>query len=63
MVILPPKDLLRSFSDFVRPALTLIVNANKTIANLAVQRNLLLPRLISGELSVAAAEAQLEVVA
>ena len=59
-VNLPPEEIASKFDRVVRPmfeAVEVVRNAN-TI--LQTSRDLLLPRLISGELSVAAAERELE---
>jgi len=59
----PAFDLLRQFDVTAWPMLELIGSLGSTNAKLAAARDLLLPRLISGQLSVAEAEHQLEEVA
>lgn len=48
----PTQELLRSFSNLVSPMFKLIQNLNTKNASLRATRDLLLPRLISGELDV-----------
>jgi type I restriction enzyme S subunit len=48
----PPENVLNSFSDTVRPMFNLIHELSLKNANLRKTRDLLLPRLISGELDV-----------
>lgn len=59
-ILLPEPALLKSFYDQVRPTLSMLFALAKANRRLALARDLLLPRLISGELSVAAAERELE---
>lgn len=56
----PAPDLLRQFDAMVWPMLELVGSLGVANARLAASRDLLLPRLISGQLSVAEAERQLE---
>jgi len=49
---LPPQEVCKSFEDKVRPAIELADVLEKKNANLRAQRDLLLPRLISGEIDV-----------
>ncbi|WP_165422568.1 restriction endonuclease subunit S [Rhizobium ruizarguesonis] len=56
----PPLDLLRRFDEAVWPMLELVGNLGTANETLASARDLLLPRLISGQLSVAEAERELE---
>lgn len=49
---LPPQEVCKSFEDKVRPAIELADVLEKKNANLRVQRDLLLPKLISGEIDV-----------
>jgi type I restriction enzyme S subunit len=59
-IIIPPNDVAHRADEFLKPIYRLshdLLSANHT---LAAGRDLLLPRLISGELSVAAAERALE---
>ena len=57
---IPCEDLFSRFELVVGPMLDAVVGIKKSTAVLTAQHDLLLPRLISGELSVAAAEAELE---
>ena len=50
---IPPFDLALDFHKFARPIQDLIDKTEEANATLAASRDLLLPRLISGELSVA----------
>ena len=59
-ILLPPADLVKRFTDFAEPMLRLANSLQKANGSLAASRDLLLPRLISGQLSVAEAERQLE---
>ena len=59
-ILLPPADLVKRFTDFAEPMLRLADRLRKTNGSLAASRDLLLPRLISGQLSIAQAERQLE---
>jgi type I restriction enzyme S subunit len=60
VVTWPPEDLRIEFGKLVRPMRTLVSELMRQNACLATSRDLLLPRLISGQLSVEAAERQLE---
>lgn len=62
-VAIPDKKLLRKFGEFGNPTLSLIMNLCEANRRLAVSRDLLLPRLISGELPTTTAERELEAVA
>lgn len=57
---LPPPFLLQEFSKKASAMLSMIRNTELANIRLAASRDLLLPRLISGQLSVEAAERQLE---
>jgi type I restriction enzyme S subunit len=57
---LPPDEMIARFDAIVRPMFDQMHTIDKTNANLRTQRDLLLPRLISGDLSVATAERELE---
>ncbi|WP_157785533.1 restriction endonuclease subunit S [Sinorhizobium fredii] len=59
-ILLPPSILVERFTDFAEPMLRLADSLRKTNGSLAASRDLLLPRLISGQLSVAQAERELE---
>lgn len=56
----PPAALLKKFNDMTKNMLSLIEKIEATTLRLAASRDLLLPRLISGQLSVEAAERELE---
>jgi type I restriction enzyme S subunit len=60
VVLLPPSDLVARYTAFAEPILRLADQLRKSNANLAAARDLLLPRLVSGSLSVALAELELE---
>ena len=60
---IPTPELLRQFEAVVWPMLELVGCLGTANAKLAASRDLLLPRLISGQLSVAEAEHQLKKVA
>jgi len=62
-VVLPPRDLRQAFENLAGPAHDLIRRISQANAALAKSRDLILPRLISGEVSVTAAERELEAVA
>jgi type I restriction enzyme S subunit len=59
-VALPTEDHLRRFEDVVGPMIQLILASSRAMNALSAARDHLLPRLISGELSVAAAEREVE---
>jgi len=50
--VVPDRDILKNFSDYVDPLIQFFINLNIKNANLRRTRDLLLPRLISGELDV-----------
>ena len=56
----PSKDMLRRFDAVVRPMDQLADELQRMNANLRAQRDILLPRLVSGKLSVDDAERQVE---
>jgi type I restriction enzyme S subunit len=56
----PPKKLVANFEQHAATILSMSFLLHKEIANLRTQRDLLLPRLISGELTVGEAERELE---
>lgn len=62
IVLLPPSDLVARYTAFAEPILRQVDQLRKSSANLAATRDLLLPRLISGQLSVSQAERELEAV-
>ncbi len=49
---LPPEHLQKRFGEIIRPARLMCVALAKTNTNLRAQRDLLLPKLISGEIDV-----------
>lgn len=59
----PPEDLMREYNRMAEPMTDLVDSLHHANVSLAASRDLLLPRLISGELSVSAAEQELEAVA
>lgn len=62
-VAVPPASLLATFEAQAWPMLQLVGRLGESNKRLAASRDLLLPRLISGDLPVAAAERELEAVA
>ena len=60
VVVVPPVALVQRFGALVDPLRTQVETIAKMNATLAASRDLLLPRLISGQLSVKAAERALE---
>jgi type I restriction enzyme S subunit len=60
-ILLPASSLAKRFTDFAEPMLRLADSLRKANVSLAASRDLLLPRLISGQLSVAQAEHALEI--
>jgi type I restriction enzyme S subunit len=59
-ILLPPFVLIERFTDIAEPMLRLADGLRKTNVSLAASRDLLLPRLISGQLSLTQAERKLE---
>jgi type I restriction enzyme S subunit len=59
-VLNPPVAIQRKFDAIIGPIQETISNLVSSNANLAAARDLLLPRLISGHLSVVQAERELE---
>lgn len=55
-IYLPPEDLIARFCRIVDPMLDSILNMRRRIANLGTTRDFLLPKLISGEVSVESVE-------
>ena len=51
-ILLPPKNLLQRFEATVEPLLGLLFNLAKKNRSLSLMRDMLLPRLLSGELDV-----------
>jgi type I restriction enzyme, S subunit len=62
-IAIPKLELLRRFDALVRPMLAMIMNSFEVNRQLAASRDLVLPRLISGEVSLSSAERELEAVA
>ena len=62
-VPMPPNKLMKSFNNAVVSWAELAASLNRANTRLAASRDLLLPRLISGELPVSVAERELEAVA
>jgi type I restriction enzyme S subunit len=48
----PPEDLRQQFGSLAQPLINGIVQLNSTIKNLRLSRDLLLPRLLSGQINV-----------
>lgn len=62
-IIVPTMDLISQFAAFAEPALAQVDALQLANAKLTAARDLLLPRLISGQLDLAAATRELETVA
>ncbi|MDY7807450.1 restriction endonuclease subunit S [Burkholderia stagnalis] len=62
MLIVPPRAIVECFSRFAMPIFDAIQNHRFQSEKLAAARDLLLPRLISGQLLVSQAERELEAV-
>jgi type I restriction enzyme, S subunit len=60
LLLVPPKKLLDAFHHHAEPLLRLADKLRRANRQLAAARDLLLPRLVSGELSIAAAEREIE---
>jgi type I restriction enzyme S subunit len=56
----PPNEMVERYSRLVEPALALLFNLAKVNRNLGAQRDLLLPKLISGEIDISAHSASLQ---
>jgi type I restriction enzyme, S subunit len=59
-LLAPPRPVLDRFAMVIEPPLSLSHNLRLQIANLRAQRDLLLPKLISGEMNVRAASGPLQ---
>ncbi|WP_226698835.1 restriction endonuclease subunit S [Qipengyuania gaetbuli] len=59
-VCVPDNRVTAQFEDIARPMHDMVLSLERSNRSLAASRDLLLPRLISGQLSVEAAERQLE---
>jgi type I restriction enzyme S subunit len=57
-VLRPPESVIEQFESLVRPYFSLMLNLQKANSNLRATRDLLLPRLISGEIGVEHLEAE-----
>lgn len=62
-IVLPPAELVSTFERRARPIIDMVLSLERAQRRINASRDLLLPRLISGELSVAHAERELEAVA
>lgn len=51
-IIIPPSELLEKYNNLVSPNFELLKNLNLTVQSLEQQKSILLPRLMSGNLSV-----------
>jgi len=58
--VMPPAQAVSKFSEIAEPMLLLMHNLHRQNRNLRAQRDLLLPKLISGEIDVSAAERVME---
>ncbi len=58
-VVKPPNQLIESFSQLTRPVFDYILNLLRRNSKLCTNRNLLLPKLISGEVDVSDLEIQI----
>lgn len=56
----PPQDLASKFQEAVEPMMALVLRLQRKNANLRAQRDLLLPKLISGQIDVSLAEEMAE---
>jgi type I restriction enzyme S subunit len=59
-IVLPPEQLVAKYEAHARPLIDLVLHLEHAQHVLNSARDLLLPRLISGELSVSSAERELE---
>lgn len=59
-LVVPSASLLAAFDQSVRPMLRMAESLHRKNANLRAQRDLLLPKLVSGKIDVSGAEAELE---
>ena len=60
VVAVPDDPLLERFNSFMLPLLQKLKLLNSKNANLRTQRDLLLPKLVSGDIDVSRVEAALE---
>jgi type I restriction enzyme S subunit len=63
LVVMPPLELISAFDRIVSPMVERIISALKESRSLGTLRDALLPRLLSGELSVQSAERAAEAIA
>ena len=59
-ILLPDEIVMRAFSDFTKIIYKRIISSMKEIKNLVDMKNILLPRLISGEIRISDAEKMIE---
>ncbi|WP_114086584.1 restriction endonuclease subunit S [Thalassospira profundimaris] len=59
-VIVPPHDIAKKYQETVEPMMKMSLNLQRKNDNLRAQRDLLLPKLISGEITVSEGENNLE---
>ncbi|MBN8195323.1 restriction endonuclease subunit S [Thalassospira povalilytica] len=59
-VIVPPQDIAKKYQETVEPMMKMSLNLQRKNDNLRAQRDLLLPKLISGEITVSEGENNLE---
>jgi len=59
----PPKDLASRFEELVEPIMLLVLNLQRQTRNLTAARNLLLPKLVSGEVGASVTTVPAEVAA
>jgi type I restriction enzyme S subunit len=62
-IVLPPKELVTGYEKGARALFDMVLNLERAQRKLAETRDALLARLVSGEVSVFAAERELEAVA
>lgn len=56
----PPQNLASAFQDTAEPLMAMVLRLHRKNANLRAQRDLLLPKLVSGEIDVSEAEEMAE---
>ena len=59
-VIVPPQDIAKKYQETVEPLMKMSLNLQRKNDNLRAQRDFLLPKLISGEITVSEVENNLE---
>jgi type I restriction enzyme S subunit len=55
-LVYPPKDIVEKFNNLYEPIMTFKKHLNKKIIKLEKIRNILLPKLMSGEIDVSKVE-------